>query len=99
MSRHHARLHAGRWAAVRRTVFERDGWRCIECGRAGQLECDHIVAVDDDPGQDWYAVEGCQTLCRACHVAKTRREHRARHPLPADAAAWREAVLELVRGT
>ena len=27
MGRHHAHLNARRWAAARRTVFERDGWR------------------------------------------------------------------------
>ena len=28
MSRHHSRLIARRWQAVRRAVFERDGYRC-----------------------------------------------------------------------
>ena len=37
MSRNHVHLHARRWAAVRRAVFERDGWRCTlsAAGRAG----------------------------------------------------------------
>ena len=29
MSRHHTYLNGHRWAAVRRSVFERDGWRCV----------------------------------------------------------------------
>lgn len=96
MSRNHIRLDRTHWARTRRTVFQRDGWRCIKCGLAGRLECDHIVALEDDPEQDWYAVEGCQTLCRSCHVTKTRRERRARHPLPADAAAWAAFVEEII---
>ena len=45
MSRRHTHLNARRWEAVRRTVFERDGWRCRKCGRAGRLEVDHVVPL------------------------------------------------------
>ena len=45
MSRRHTHLNARRWDAVRRTVFERDGWRCRKCGRAGRLEVDHVVPL------------------------------------------------------
>ena len=92
MSRHHVPLDRARWQAVRRAVFERDGWRCVRCGRAGRLECDHVVPLEWDPGQDPCAVDGCQTLCRPCHVAKTAAENR-REPTPAE-RAWRELVAE-----
>ena len=82
-----------RWSRVRRAVFERDGWRCVQCGRGGRLECDHVTPLDCEPGQDPYDVNGCQTLCRACHIAKTRGENR--NPLTKDEAAWRELVAEL----
>ena len=94
MSKHHTRLHARRWAAVRRFVFERDGWRCASCGRAGRLECDHVTPLEREPGQDPYDVSGLQTLCRACHIAKTRREN-MRDLTPAE-LAWRKLVAELV---
>ena len=86
MSRHHTRLNARRWAAVRRFVFERDGWRCVEC--------DHVMPMQREPGQDPYDPAGCQALCRRCHVAKTAAENR-REPTPAE-AAWRELVEEII---
>ena len=94
MSRHHLHLGAHRWAAVRRAVFRRDGYRCVECGKASGLECDHIVPMQREPGQDPYDPAGCQALCRRCHVAKTAAENR-REPTPAE-AAWRELVEEII---
>ena len=90
MSRHHSRLIARRWQAVRRAVFERDGYRCVECGRSGRLECDHITPLKREPGQDLYDVNGLQSLCRRCHVEKTARENR-REVTPAE-AEWRALV-------
>ena len=78
MGQHHSLLNARRWAAVRRAVLERDGYRCVECGRAGRLECDHVVPLQREPGQDVYDPNGLQTLCRACHIEKTRGENAAR---------------------
>ncbi len=40
MSLHHLPINNRRWAALRRQVFKRDGFRCRECGRPGRLECD-----------------------------------------------------------
>ncbi len=93
MSRHHTRLDARRWAVVRRAVFERDRWRCRLCGRAGRLECDHVSPLQREPGQDPYDWNGLQTLCRACHIEKTRRENR-RELSPAE-RQWRALVSEL----
>ena len=94
MGQHHSLLNARRWAAVRRAVFERDGYRCVMCGKAGRLECDHVTPLQREPGQDVYDPNGLQTLCRACHIAKTTRENR-RPPAPAE-AAWRKLVDELL---
>ncbi len=62
MSRHHVHLDARRWQAVRRAVFERDGYRCVECGRSGRLECDHITPLDR--GGDPWDLDNLQALCR-----------------------------------
>ena len=93
MSTLHITLNRRRWSIIRRAVFERDGWRCVSCGRAGRLECDHIVPMQREPGQDPYDMNGLQSLCRACHVEKTRRENR-RPPTEAE-TAWRALVAEL----
>ena len=94
MSRYHTHLNARRWAAVRRAVLARDGWRCVACGRAGRLECDHVVPLWKDPRQDPYDPNGLQSLCRSCHIAKTAAENR-REPTPAE-RAWRELVAALL---
>ena len=94
MSRHHTHLNAHRWATVRQVVFRRDGWRCVECGRAGRLECDHVTPLQREPGQDPYDPNGLQTLCRSCHIEKTRQEN-SRVPTLAE-SAWRELVAEML---
>ena len=94
MSRNHAQLHVKRWRAVRRAVFERDGWRCVGCGKAGRLECDHITPMEREPGQNPYDINGLQCLCQACHVEKTRRENR--RELTPDERAWKTWIDEIL---
>ena len=94
MSRQHTYLNTRRWAAVRRAVFERDGYRCCECGRAGRLECDHINPLEREPGQDPFDSNGLQTLCRECHISKTASENW--RPLTVEEVEWQRAVMELV---
>ena len=72
MSCHHDKLDHRQWQAVRRAVFERDGWRCTSCGKAGWLECDHIEPLER--GGAPFEMDNLQTLCRCCHIDKTRRE-------------------------
>ena len=92
VSRHHSRLHAARWSAVRRHVLQRDGWRCRSCGRAGRFEADHITPLERDPGQDPYDPSGLQTLCRSCHIAKTSIENTRHDPAR---EAWKALVSEI----
>ena len=96
MSRHHRRLHEDRWQRTRGEVFERDGWRCVKCGKAGRLEADHVVPLHVDPAQDPYAVAGCQTLCWRCHIDKTAGENS--RPDPAR-ERWRALIAERMSET
>lgn len=95
MSRRHASLViTRRWQHVRRAVFTRDQYRCVSCGLPGKLECDHISPLQRDPGQDPYDINGLQTLCRACHIEKTRREN-CREMTPG-AMRWRALLAEML---
>ena len=92
MSRHHHHLDRKRWERTRQAVFERDGHRCVMCGRAGRLECDHVTPLEREPGQDVYDWNGLQSLCKNCHVIKTRAE--SRNPLSPDEVAWRSLIAD-----
>ena len=82
------------WRRLRRLVFIRDGYRCVACGRAGRLECDHKLPTWQGGSS---AMENLQTLCRNCHIEKSRVE-RQRVKGPA-AVAWAALVNDLQRRT
>ena len=93
MSANHVHINARRWSDVRRTVFDRDGWRCVRCGRAGRLDVDHIWRLED--GGEPYDPENLQPLCsRPCHAAKTAQENGGPGP---ERLAWREYLADLVQ--
>lgn len=69
-------------------VLERDGWRCMACGKAGRLEVDHVIPVFRGGAE--MAPENCQTLCRGCHISKTRREA-GKTPTP-ERLAWQRLL-------
>ena len=62
-------LNARRWKLARRAALDRDGWRCVKCGRAGRLQVDHIQPLS--AGGDGYALSNLQSLCFADHLDKT----------------------------
>ena len=90
-SRHFAALDRRRWQLLRLRIFERDNWRCRKCGRAGRLECDHIVPLQRC--NDSYRPSNLQSLCRGCHIEKTRTDI-GNVPDP-EREAWRALVAEL----
>ena len=92
MRNHPARWHSRRWRKLRRTVFERDGHRCVQCGKAGLLELDHVRPVEKG-GHPW-SEANLQTLCRGCHIAKTHVEAE-RHPSP-ERDEWTARVNALI---
>ena len=89
MSKFHRKLPSLRWAAVRRAVLDAAGWKCAICGRYAN-EVDHVVALHRG-GHPWDP-SNLQAICKADHVAKTRRENE-RHDPARD--LWRELVAEL----
>ena len=95
MSRLHTPIGGRVWAALRRRVFRRDGYRCRACGRPGRLECDHVVPLRQ--GGPLLHVDNLQTLCRSCHIEKTRSENR-RAPTETE-EEWVELVRELSGGS
>lgn len=64
-----------RWRRLRLAIFERDGWRCVLCGRPGRLECDHKKPIAS--GGDWWDPDNLRTVCRSCHIRLTVGETQA----------------------
>ena len=82
-------LKGSRWDRVRRAAFERDGWRCVECGRPGRLEAHHIQPLHK--GGAPFDLANLATLCRRCHIETHRRK------LTAGEAAWKALVSDLIQ--
>ena len=78
--------HTRRWRLLRLRVFARDNWRCVLCGKAGRLECDHIKPLAE--GGDVWDMANLRTLCRGCHIGRNRRKL-------AFSGGWLELVREL----
>jgi 5-methylcytosine-specific restriction endonuclease McrA len=69
-------LRDPRWQRRRLQVFERDGWKCRECGAADrELQVHHTVYL---PGAAPWEVppRTLVTLCITCHRKKRRRKGR-----------------------
>ena len=81
-----ARHRSARWKRTRRRAKDRDGWRCVRCGKMGELEVHH---KDRDPAR-FHDLEALETLCPRCHI----KEHR-RAPKDPRRAAWALLVEEL----
>ena len=72
---HPATMNYKRWRALRLKIFARDNFRCIHCSKAGRLELDHISPVWQQAVDVWDE-SNLATLCRGCHIQKTRTERR-----------------------
>ena len=97
MSRRHNRGISSRlWGKTRLKVFDRDGWRCVKCGRPGHLEADHIESLHFNPKQNPHNLDGLQTLCRGCHMDKTSEEFRKEDPARDKWIDFMDARLESI---
>lgn len=52
---------------IRRIIFERDGYKCKQCGTNKNLHADHIIP-EVRGGQA--TIENLQTLCKSCNSRK-----------------------------
>lgn len=52
---------------LRSLVFNRDGFRCVECGTSIALEVHHLLAIDTYPEYE-LDESNCVTLCYGCHL-------------------------------
>ena len=54
-------------SSIRKLIFERDFYRCINCGTHKTLSIDHIVPVSKGGGNE---IKNLQTLCTTCNSSK-----------------------------
>ena len=75
---------------LRLRAKDRDGWLCVLCGKRGRLEVDHIMPVE--VGGEPHDMGNLQTLCRGCHIEKTRRERKKLVKVDPRVKAWRDLI-------
>ncbi len=85
-------LYGSDYQRFRRSILERDNYRCTACGKAGLLEVHHIRPVHK--GGALRDPNNVTALCRGCHIRITKAEGRARTPRPLRDAWW-ELIEEL----
>ncbi len=57
-----------KWNVVRKSVYRRDGYKCMACGEDNSvLHCHHIIPAKDLPFSEFYDKDNLITLCRDCH--------------------------------
>lgn len=49
------------WEQAKRAALERDGHRCVRCGKATRLHVHHLQSPDD------HGLDNLVTLCGSCH--------------------------------
>lgn len=91
MPRRKGALSPADYACVREEMYERDGWRCFECGRSDTLTPHHITPRSQG-GSD--TLENLITLCLDDHQRMDGGQWRAaRERL----LAWTERRVRLPR--
>lgn len=61
------------WKNLRNQVFQRDDYRCMDCGeRGGKLEVDHLYQWSLYPRLR-LEINNLQTVCKRCHLERTKQ--------------------------
>ncbi len=55
---------------LRNEIYERDGWKCLECGSIENLTLDHIIPFSRGGKTE---KNNLRTLCRRCNTKKGSR--------------------------
>jgi 5-methylcytosine-specific restriction endonuclease McrA len=79
-------IRPGSWARTAK-AFKAVNLQCAKCGAIAELECDHIVPRHQGGADAW---TNLQSLCRACHAAKSATEQGKRPR--GGGAAWRDPI-------
>lgn len=94
--RHGASIYkTPRWKALRFMARRRDGFACVQCGKKGRLEVDHVKPIRTHP-ELALDLGNLQCLCIACHARKTRLEI-GMGELPPERQAWRDLLRDMQR--
>ena len=59
------------WRALRKSVFDRDNWKCVYCGNdVTAPHCDHVIPVTRGGMSD---LSNLATACGSCNASKNNR--------------------------
>jgi len=57
-------------ATMQKSIFERDGYKCLMCRKGGDLQVEHIAKWSEQPSLRFVS-GNCVTLCKKCHYLRT----------------------------
>jgi len=58
------KLYSNNWDYIRKSVYARDGFRCVMCGKKGKLHAHHIVPVRISKDN---SMNNLVSVCEKCH--------------------------------
>lgn len=58
------KLYTENWDTIRKRVYQRDGHRCVMCGRKGKLHAHHIIPVRISHDN---SMSNLVSVCGTCH--------------------------------
>jgi len=74
-SYHHKVRCTPEWREWRKSIYERDGYKCLDCGSNENLEPHHIIPVRDEQNRHLlFAITNGVSLCRECHMRTFKKE-------------------------